>query len=153
MTPFTLFNTLHVVWHPVHTEAVKVHMCAKNETRLKTGHWRNSGLRAATSTRSTSRTTKGGVFFKQSPHMSHIKTINHTKQQNKTGVSMSYLHTVLRLLDGVMQQTLESTLKRPALLHKRLVTADTHKVIHADITHDSDNRLSLYTGDVLYVCL
>lgn len=87
-----------------------------------------------------------------SPHMSHIKTINHTRQQNKTGASMSYLHTVLRLLDGVMQQTLESTLKRPALLHKRLVTADTHKVIHADITHDSDNRLSLYTGDVLYVC-
>lgn len=70
-----------------------------------------------------------------------------------TGVSMSYLHTVLRLLDGVVQQTLESTLKRPALLHKRLVTADTPKVIHADITHDFDNRLSLYTGDVLYVCL
>lgn len=33
-----------------------------------------------------------------------------------------------------MQQTLESTLKRPALLHQRLVTANTPKVIHADVT-------------------
>lgn len=39
-----------------------------------------------------------------------------------------HLHTALRFLDGVMQQTLESTLKRPALLHKGLVTADTPKV-------------------------
>lgn len=48
-----------------------------------------------------------------------------------------------------MQQTLESTLKRPALLHKRFVTADTPKVIHADVTHGFDNRLSVF----LQMCL
>lgn len=32
-----------------------------------------------------------------------------------------HIHTALRFLDGVVQQTLEATLKRPALLHKRLI--------------------------------
>lgn len=32
-----------------------------------------------------------------------------------------HLHAALRVLDGVMQQALESALERPALLHERLV--------------------------------
>ena len=47
-----------------------------------------------------------------------------------------------------MQQTLQSTLERPALLHQRLVTADTPKVIHAAVTHEFDDSLSMYVQEM-----
>lgn len=47
-----------------------------------------------------------------------------TKTIQRTAAIRAYLHTALRLLDGVLQQTLESTLKGPALLHERLIAAD-----------------------------
>lgn len=46
-----------------------------------------------------------------------------------------------------MQQTLESTLKCPAFLHKGLVTAGTPEVIQADVTKNFENRLSVSAGD------
>ncbi len=63
-----------------------------------------------------------------------------------------YLHAVLRFLDGVMQQTLDATLKRPALLHKRLVTADTPTVSHTDVAHCFANRTSVFVHK-MYLCL
>jgi len=67
---------------------------------------------------------------KKSSHM--MKWSWTTQHNNNNNNNNKYLHAALRVLDGVMQQALESALERPALLHERLVTADTPRGIHAE---------------------
>ena len=47
-----------------------------------------------------------------------------------------------------MQQTLETTLECPALLHKRLITADAPKAIHVHVSHVSDKLIYVCTENV-----
>ena len=54
-----------------------------------------------------------------------------------------YLHAFW-VLHSVMQQTLEPTLKRSALLHQRLVTVDTPNVIQADVSSNFHSTLCVY---------
>lgn len=128
--------------HP-HRGSRVPHLSESCETTFRRGRWRNLDLHAATSTPSASKTDpKGDVFHVKLLIISHnsektnINLIKHgfmasVQEQHESwqreggSFVLTHLHTILWFLDGVMQQTLESTFKRPALLHKRLITADT----------------------------
>lgn len=78
-----------------------------------------------------------GLFF-----ISYTHNTNYTRPMRGGRAGRvrvcTYLHAALGFLDGVVQQTLEATLKGPALLHKRLIAADTPRESHADVTHGFD---------------
>lgn len=134
-TSFTLFHKpaitsslCNLTSHP-HSGS-RVPYVKENKIQFRRGHWRSSVLHPAMSTHATSEREKKQPF----------SNCFHTTQRKKTHPAavlhqMSvfvYLHTALRLLNGVVQQTLESTLKRPALLHQRLITEDTQTVFRED---------------------
>lgn len=109
-------NALLVVWHPSHTEAVEHHLHSKTN-----GPSQERSLEKLWFPCSHDHSLN--IWWQQSSSYK-VATAGGAAWPLRVWLRLTHLHAALRLVDGVLQQTLEPALERPALLHQCLVAGD-----------------------------